>query len=186
VAGSRSERRNSPPKNSATGAIAAPTATRAVPREQSSLVHAWSRSGREEPGVENVELQELLRRSDFVSIHVALADETRNLLDAGRIAAMKEGAVLVNTARGGSVDEQALAAALDEKHLFAAGIDVFEEEPLSADSPLAQHPRVVLTPHIGSATGQTRTAMVDLAADNALAALQGKRMPHCFNPQVYR
>ena len=148
-------------------------------------VVAWSRSGREEPGVENVELQELLRRSDFVSVHVALNDETRNLLDAERIAAMNPGAVLINTARGGIVDEQALAAALDEKHLFAAGMDVFEEEPLPADNPLARHPRVVLTPHIGSATGQTRSAMVDLAADNALAALQGRRMLHCANPEVY-
>lgn len=145
----------------------------------------WTPSGREVPGVEAVSLEELLAHSDFVSVHVALVPETRKLIGADRIAAMKPGAVLVNTARGGIVDEAALARALDEGRLFAAGLDVFEQEPLATNSPLLGHPRVVLVPHIGSATARTRGRMVDLALDNALAALQGQAMPHCVNPQVY-
>jgi glyoxylate reductase len=136
-------------------------------------------------GVENVSLEELLARSDFVSVHVALTAETRHLLNAEKIAMMKAGAVLVNTARGGIVDELALAAALDSGRVYAAGIDVFEQEPVSMENPLLQHPRVVLAPHIGSATMATRTRMANIAVDNALAALRGQPMGHCVNPQVY-
>jgi len=146
---------------------------------------AWTRSGRAKAGVDAVSLEELLQRSDFVSVHVALTEETRGLLDAGRIGMMKPGAVLVNTARGGIVDEAALARALDEGRLFAAGLDVYAQEPLAGDSPLLRHPRVVLAPHIGSATAMTRSAMVELALSNAAAALRGERMPHCVNPEVY-
>ncbi len=145
----------------------------------------WTPSGREVPGVRPVALEELLRVSDFVSVHVALVDETRNLLDATRIAEMKSGAVLVNTARGGIVDEDALAEALDEGRLFAAGLDVFAREPLDPGSRLLGHPRVVLAPHIGSATAHTRWQMAELAVANAVAALQGRPMPHCVNPEVY-
>ncbi|HEY6132277.1 MAG TPA: NAD(P)-dependent oxidoreductase, partial [Halioglobus sp.] len=88
-------------------------------------VISWTPSGREVPGVDNVSLEELLLRSDFVSVHLALTSATRNLLDAERIATMKPGAVLVNTARGGIVNELALANALDSGHLYAAGLDVF-------------------------------------------------------------
>jgi len=145
----------------------------------------WTPSGREVPGVEAVSLEELLACSDYVSVHVALAAATRNLIGAREIAAMKPGAVLVNTARGGIVDEAALARALDEGRLFAAGLDVFEREPLSPDSPLLSHPRVVLVPHVGSATARTRLQMVELAVANAVAAIQGRPMPHCVNPGVY-
>jgi glyoxylate reductase len=136
--------------------------------------------------VENVELEALLSRADFVSVHLALSDDTRGLLDAARIAAMKPGAVLVNTARGGIVDEQALVEALRRGDLHAAALDVFEREPVSPDNPLLGLPNVVVAPHIGSATANTRAAMADLAVDNAIAALQGRPMPHCVNPQVYR
>lgn len=149
-------------------------------------VLAWNRSPREVPGVTAVSLEELLAESDFLSVHLALTDETRGLLGAGRIAAMKPGAVLVNTARGGIVDEHALAEALGQGQLYAAGIDVFEEEPVPADNPLLSLPNVVLAPHIGSATAATRARMADMAAENAIAALQGKTMPNCFNPEVYR
>jgi len=148
-------------------------------------VLAWNRSPRQAAGIEMVALEELLLRSDFVSIHVALAAATRNLLDAGKIALMKPGAVLVNTARGGIVDEQALADALACGKLSAAGIDVFEREPVPADNPLLGLPNVVVTPHIGSATTLTRARMADMAAANAIAALQGQVMPCCVNPQVY-
>ncbi len=149
-------------------------------------VLAWTRSGREVEGVETVSLEALLLRSDFVSVHTALSNDTRNLLDADRIATMKPGAVLVNTARGGIVDEQALAAALARGDLYAAGIDVFEREPLAQDNPLLHRPNVILTPHIGSATSLTRARMADIAAGNMLAALQGQPMRHCVNPEVYR
>ena len=148
-------------------------------------VVGWTPSGREVAGVEAASLEALLLRSDFVSVHLALTTATRNLLDAGRIAAMKPGAVLVNTARGGIVDEQALARALDEGRLFAAGLDVFEREPIAMDNPLLQHPRVVVAPHIGSATTLTRARMIDIAVRNAVAALNGQPMPHCVNPEVY-
>ncbi len=148
-------------------------------------VLAWNRTPREVAGVEQVSLEELLLRSDFVSVHVALSEETRGLLDAERIAQMKPGAVLVNTARGGIVDEQALADALSHGNLYAAGIDVFEQEPVPDDNPLLHLPNVVLAPHIGSATAQTRAMMADIAAENAIAALSGAPMPYCVNAAVY-
>lgn len=149
-------------------------------------VLAWSRTPRRVTGIEMVGLEELLLRSDFVSVHVALAPQTRNLLDVDRIGLMKPGAVLVNTARGGIVDENALAAALLNGNLSAAGIDVFASEPVSPDNPLLALPNVVATPHIGSATTLTRARMADMAAANAIAALKGQPMPCCVNPKVYR
>ena len=148
-------------------------------------VLAWNRNPRNIPGIEMVGLEALLRGSDFVSVHVALTQETRNLLNADRIALMKPGAVLVNTARGGIVDEHALAAALASGELFAAGVDVFEREPVPADNPLLRLSNVVATPHIGSATTQTRIRMADMAVDNMIAALEGRVMPCCVNPEVY-
>jgi len=148
-------------------------------------VLGFNRSARDVPGVENVSLEELLLRSDFVTIHVALTSETHNLLNADRIATMKPGAVLVNTARGGIVDEVALADALSSGDLYAAAIDVFEKEPVEQDNPLLALPNVVVAPHIGSATTLTRAKMADLAVDNAIAALKGQKMPFCVNPEVY-
>ena len=148
-------------------------------------VVAWNRTPRAVPGVELLPLEELLALSDFVSVHVALSADTRQLLDGDKIALLKPGAVLVNTARGGIVDEAALAVALGEGRLFAAGIDVFEQEPVAADNPLLGLPNVVLAPHIGSATQRTRALMADMAAANALAALRGEPMPCCVNPSVY-
>ncbi|CAA0116287.1 Glyoxylate/hydroxypyruvate reductase B [Halioglobus japonicus] len=165
------------------GAIGQAVARRAAGFGMSVL--GWTPSGRKVPGVDSVSLEELLLRSDFVSVHLALAKETRNLLDAAKIATMKPGAVLVNTARGGIVDESALVAALNSGHLYAAGLDVFEREPIAMDDPLLRHPRVVAVPHIGSATTLTRAKMVDLAIGNAAAVLQGQPMPHCVNPGVY-
>lgn len=148
-------------------------------------VLAWNRTPRALPGIEQVGLEELLAGSDFVSVHLALSAATRGLLDRRKIALMKPGAVLVNTARGGIVDERALAQALADGRLFAAGVDVFEREPVPADNPLLGLPNVVLAPHIGSATVRTRERMADMAAANAMAALRGERMPSCANPSVY-
>ena len=99
-------------------------------------------------GYRLVELDELLRRADFVSLHAPLTAETRHLIDARRLALMKPGAILVNTARGGLVDEAALVRALEEKRIGGAALDVFEVEPLPPDSPLRRLDQVVLTPHV--------------------------------------
>jgi glyoxylate reductase len=147
-------------------------------------VLGWSRSRRAVAGVEPVELAELLARSEFVTVHVVLAPETRGLLGAAELARLRPGAILVNTARGGIVDETALAAALHSGRLAAAALDVFEREPLPAGSPLLSAPHLILTPHIGSATVATRTRMAELAVENLVAALAGRPMPRCANPEV--
>ena len=165
------------------GAIAEAVARRAIGFGMDVL--AWNRTPREVANVRSASLDEVLERSDFISVHVALAADTRNLISAQRIVQMKPGAVLVNTARGGIVDEKALAEALQSGHLYAAGIDVFEREPLLPDNPLLNLSNVVVLPHIGSATQRTRARMADLAVDNALAALAGQAMPHCVNRAVY-
>jgi glyoxylate reductase len=162
---------------------------RAVARRAAGFgmrVLAWNRSPRPCEGVEQVSFDELLAAADFLSVHLALTPDTRNLLDESAIARMKPGAVLVNTARGGIVDESALAEALASGRMFAAGLDVFSQEPVAADNPLLTLPNVVLAPHIGSASRRTRERMAALAADNMIAALAGEAMPHCVNPQVYR
>jgi glyoxylate reductase len=119
------------------------------------------------------DLDELLRQSDVVSLHIPLDDSTRGLVDLERLAAMKPTAVLVNTSRGPIVDEEALAVALEEGRIFAAGLDVFEHEPAVHPRLLAA-PRVVLTPHIGSASVSTRTRMARMAAEGVRAVLAGE------------
>lgn len=121
-----------------------------------------------------VSLDELLAQADIVALTVPLTDETRGLMNAERLAAMKPGALLVNGSRGGVVDEAALLAALDSGRLRGAGLDVFATEPLPLDSPLRTHPRVTPLPHIGSATHETRHAMAELATSNLLQALAGQ------------
>lgn len=122
---------------------------------------------------ERVELDEGLRDADFVSVHTPLNAETRHLLDARRLALMKPTAVLVNTARGAVIDEAALAAALCEGRLFAAGLDVFEREP-GCHPALSGLANVVLAPHIGSASVGSREMMTNLCAANVRAVLAGK------------
>jgi phosphoglycerate dehydrogenase-like enzyme len=137
------------------------------------------------PGVRFVGLDELLATADYVSIHTALTDRSRGLLDAAAFARMKPTAVLVNTARGPIVDGDALERALREGWIGAAALDVTDPEPLPADHPLLDAPNLTIVPHVGSATHATREAMAALAVDNLLAALAGERMPHCVNPEVY-
>jgi glyoxylate reductase len=136
-----------------------------------------SPSRRELPGVTLRELAELLSESDFVSLHAPLSPATRNLLGAAELARMKPGAILVNTARGGLVDEAALVAALRSGRLAGAGLDVFASEPLPEGSPLLALDNVVLLPHIGSASIATRIRMADLAVENLLAGLEGRPLP---------
>jgi glyoxylate reductase len=120
------------------------------------------------------DLDRMLADGDIVTLHVPLTDETRHLIDARRLALMKPDAVLVNTSRGPVVDEEALAVALEEGAIFAAGLDVFEREP-EVHPRLLVAPRTVLLPHIGSASVATRTRMAQVAAENVVAVLAGDR-----------
>jgi len=149
-------------------------------------VLGWSRGRRRVAGVEHASLGDLLARSDFVSVHVALAPQTRGLLGARELARMRRGAILVNTARGGIVDEAALARALRAGRLGAAALDVFAREPLPRTSPLLAAPNLILTPHIGSASVATRARMAELAVENLLAGLAGRPLPRCANPEALR
>jgi glyoxylate reductase len=120
----------------------------------------------------------LLRESDFVSLHLPLSEATRHFLRAEDFAQMKDSAVLINTARGGVVDQRALVEALQRGRPAFAALDVTDPEPPSPDEPLLKLPNVLLAPHLGSATVQTREAMALLAADNLIAVLQGRPALH--------
>jgi glyoxylate reductase len=130
------------------------------------------------------ELDELLAQSDFVTIHALLTEETRHLLDEGRLRSMKPGGFLINAARGPVVDEAALVRALREGWIAGAGLDVYEQEPQMAPG-LADLDNVVLLPHIASASVDTRGMMASMAAENALAFLRGERAHDPVNPAVY-
>jgi glyoxylate reductase len=123
-------------------------------------------------------LDELLARSDFVSLHTPLTPETRHLVDAGFLARMKPSALLVNTTRGGVVDQDALRSALQAGEIAGAALDVTDPEPLPADHPLLDAPNLLVVPHVGSATVRTRAKMAAMAVENLLAALAGRPMPH--------
>lgn len=135
-------------------------------------------------GAKFVSLEELLRRADFVSVHVPLSNETRHLIGARELGMMKKTAVLVNTARGPVVDEGALVEALRERRIFAAGLDVFENEPVLHPG-LYELENVVILPHVGSATVGTRDAMARLVAENMAAMLRGERPVGAVNPEVW-
>jgi glyoxylate reductase len=141
------------------------------------IVHT-SRSG-------GVPLDELLERSDYVSIHAPLTPETRGLIGERELGLMKPTSILVNTARGQLVQTPALERALRDGRIAGAGLDVTDPEPLPGDHPLLRAPNLLVVPHIGSATDTTREKMATMAADNLLAALDGERMPYCANPEVY-
>lgn len=129
-------------------------------------------------GAERRSLDDLLRESDFVSLHVPLSEETRGMIGARELALMKPTAHLINTARGPVVDQKALFETLAAKRIAGAGIDVFEAEPVAEDEPLLTLENVTVLPHIGSATVATRLKMAKMAAENLAAGLQGKPLPH--------
>lgn len=135
-------------------------------------------------GIEFRPLDEVLREADFVSVHVPLSKETRHLMGAPQFALMKPTAVFVNTSRGPVVDQAALADALRSRRIFAAGIDVFEQEPVPPGDPLLGLDNAVVAPHIASASVPTRVRMATLAAENLVAVLQGQRPPNPVNPEV--
>ncbi len=129
-------------------------------------------------GVERTEgLADGLREADFVSLHVDLNAETRHLISAAEFTLMKRSAFLVNTSRGGVVDQGALVRALAEGDIAGAGLDVLQDEPPQADEPLLKSPNVIIVPHIGSATTETRHAMAQCAVDNLLRGLRRERSP---------
>jgi glyoxylate reductase len=136
-------------------------------------------------GATYVPMDELLKRSDVVSLHVNLTAETTNLIDAAALRRMKKSAVLVNTSRGPVVDGRALFEALRDGEIFAAALDVTEPEPLPADDPLLTLDNCLVVPHIASASRATRGKMAEMAADNLLAGLRGDRLPTPVNPEVY-
>ncbi len=136
--------------------------------------------GAPEPGDHVVALDELFSSSDVISLHCPLTPATRHLVDARRLALMKRTAILVNTARGGCVDEEALAAALASGRIAGAGLDVYAHEPRIAPALLGCE-RAVLAPHIGSATTETRIAMAQLCADAVIAVLSKRRPPNQVN-----
>ncbi len=138
-----------------------------------------------ELGVRRADTATLLAESDVVSLHMPLSPATRHWLGRAELAAMKPGALLVNTARGGVVDQDALIEALREGHLGGAALDVMDPEPLPGDSPLLTLPNVLLAPHIASASHATRGRMASMAVDNLLAALEGRRPPYCVNPELF-
>ena len=138
-----------------------------------------------ELGATYVSFDELLEASDFVTLHCPYTPDTHHLIDADALARMKPTAILINTARGGVVDQDALVEALRSGQILAAGLDVFTPEPLPPDHPLLALPNVVALPHIGSASIATRIKMAQMAVDNLLAGLAGRRLPHCANPEVY-
>jgi glyoxylate reductase len=170
------------------GAIGAAVARRAGGFGMRILYHSRHRKPELEAelGLEHHPMEEVLREADFVSLHTALTPETRHLIGARELALMKPTAILINTTRGPVVDQAALAAALGEGKIAAAGLDVFEKEPVPLDDPILGLPNVVALPHIGSASIATRGRMARMAADNLLAALSGQRPPNLVEPQAWR
>ena len=134
---------------------------------------------------EPASLDHLLRESDFVSLHVPLTEDTRHMIGERELAMMKETAILVNTARGGVVDQDALVAALRRGRPAMAALDVTAVEPIDARDELLSLPNAIVTPHIASASVATRLRMANMAVDNLVAGLEGSRLPNCANPAVY-
>ncbi|RRZ91540.1 glyoxylate/hydroxypyruvate reductase GhrB [Erwinia sp. 198] len=130
------------------------------------------------------DLDTLLKEADFLCISLPLTEQTHHLIGREELAKMKPSAVLINAGRGPVIDEEALIAALKEGTIHAAGLDVFEKEPLPKDSPLLTLPNVVALPHIGSATHETRYGMAKDAVENLIAALNGKVEKNCVNPEI--
>lgn len=138
-----------------------------------------------ELGADYLPLEELLRTSDFISLHVPLMPQTHHLIDAAALALMKPSAILINTSRGPVIDEAALVQALRAGTIAGAGLDVYEHEPALAEG-LRDLPNAVLLPHIGSASFATRDKMAVIAAENVIAFFAGRPPPTALNPEVFR
>lgn len=136
-------------------------------------------------GVEFATLENLLQESDFVTLHTPSAEDTNHLFSDRQFQIMKPSAILINTARGSVVDPDSLYRALSSREIAAAAVDVTEPEPIPTDSPLLTLDNLIITPHIGSASRQTRSKMAMIAIANLIAGITGDRLPYCVNPEVY-
>lgn len=139
-----------------------------------------------EVGAEYVDLDTLLRESDFISIHVPLTKDTYHMINAEKLKLVKKTAYIINTSRGAVIDEKALYEALRDRRIAGAALDVFEQEPISMDNPLLKLDNVVLTPHIGSASHETRSKMAEMVAENLIAFFEGRVPPNLVNPEVMK
>jgi len=168
------------------GQIGLAVARRARGFDMRILYHDRTRHSQAEAdlGLEYAELDRLLCESDFVSLHVPLSPETRHLIGGRELSLMKPTAVLVNAARGAVVDQRALYAALKERRIAAAGLDVAEVEPVPGDDPLLTLDNVVITPHVGSASVATRAKMAEMAVESIHQALRGELPAHCVNSEA--
>jgi glyoxylate reductase len=135
---------------------------------------------------EYVDLETLLRESDFVTLHTVLSPETQHLIDDAKFKLMKRSAIIINTSRGPVIDPQALYRALSNGIIAYAALDVTEPEPIRMDDPLLTLDNIIIAPHIASASFQTRNKMATMAAANLSAGLTGERLPTCVNPEVYQ
>jgi lactate dehydrogenase-like 2-hydroxyacid dehydrogenase len=138
-----------------------------------------------ELSAKKVSFDDLIKKSDYISVHVPLIPSTRHLIGEKELRMMKESAIIINTSRGPIIDEKALAKAIKEKWIFGAGLDVYEQEPM-IEKELLELDNVVLQPHSASATTETRTKMAIMAAENMIAGLSGKIPPNCINPEVFK
>lgn len=171
------------------GRIAQAVARRAKGFELRLLYYSRQRRERElerAMEIEYAELDTLLQESDFITLHASLTPDTYHLIGDRQFALMKSSAILINTARGSMVDSEALFRALSTGQIAGAALDVTEPEPLPPSSPLLELDHVIITPHIGSASKQTRTKMAQMAVDNLIAGLQGEKLPNCVNGEIYQ
>ena len=169
------------------GRIGQAVARRAKGFDMNILYHNRSRNdvAEKEIGASYVTLEELLRQSDYVVLLAPSTPETYQMMGRDQFAMMKETSIFINTSRGTNVDEQALFEALSEKKIFAAGLDVFETEPISEAHPFLQLENVTVLPHIGSANVATRMEMANLAIENIKKGLSGQRLAHVVNEEIY-
>ncbi|MBO8173233.1 MAG: D-glycerate dehydrogenase [Bacillaceae bacterium] len=169
------------------GRIGEAVARRATGFDMKILYHNRNRNEAAEKRVNasHVSLQTLLKESDYVCVLTPLTPETHHLIGEAELSLMKPSAILINSSRGPTVDEQALYRALKEKKIWAAGLDVYEKEPIGPGHPLLELDRIVLLPHIGSASIETRTRMAVMAAEDLVAGLTGQKPVHLVNPEVW-
>lgn len=170
------------------GRIGEAVASRAAGFKMNILYHNRNRRLQieEELNAKYSSLDDLLKNSDYVVMLAPSTPETYRMIGEREFQLMKSKAIFINTSRGKNVDEAALYRALKEKKIWGAGLDVFEEEPITSDHPLLSLDNVVALPHIGSASIATRTNMAVLAAQNLIAGLTGNQLPHVVNPQIYK